>query len=192
MWLRFSSRPQFWTRAHNPVGPQPDWYNIGVTWSRKWSFKMAMTKVTELGYSLTKLPFWLSLWHDIWISWHGGQVWYVLPTMPSIRGLRWCRYSTKKCLPDSHLTFVYVIILSISPIWRIGETNPSTKTFKILFSIVMPTFGKSCQRPWLHGIKKWQKPKLSWIFKQIFQDGSHGTCTRTLGRKNTRKSASFW
>ena len=39
------------------------------------------------------------------------------------------------------------------PIWRIGETNPSTKTSKILFSIVMPAFGKSCRRPWLHGIK---------------------------------------
>ena len=45
-------------------------------------------------------------------------------------------------LPDSHLPFVYVVILSISPIWRIGETNPSTKTFKILFSLVMPTSGK--------------------------------------------------
>ena len=48
---------------------------------------------------------------------------------------------------------IYVVILSISPIWRIGETNPSTKTFKILFSIVMPTFGKSCRRPWLHGLE---------------------------------------
>ena len=61
---------------------------------------------------------------------------------------QWYRYSTEKCLPDSHLTFIYIVILSISPIWRIGETNPSTKTFKILFSIVMPTFGKSCRRPW--------------------------------------------
>ena len=51
--------------------------------------------------------------------------------MPSMRGLRWCRYSTEKCLPYSHLPFVYVIILSISPIWRIGETDPSTKTSKI-------------------------------------------------------------
>ena len=59
--------------------------------------------------------------------------------MPSIRGLRWCRYSTEKCLPDSHLPFVYVVILSISPIWRIGETNPSTKTSRILFSIGMQT-----------------------------------------------------
>ena len=58
-----------------------------------------------------------------------------------------------RCLPDSHLPFVYVVILSISPIWRIGETNPSTKTSKILFSIVMPTFGKSCRRPWLHSLK---------------------------------------
>ena len=73
--------------------------------------------------------------------------------MPSIRGLRWCWYSTEKYLPDSHPPFVYVVILSISSIWSIGETNPSTKTSKILFSMVMPTFGKSCQRPWLHGLK---------------------------------------
>ena len=42
----------------------------GVTWSRKLGFKMA---ATELGYLLTKSPFWLSLWHDISISWHGGK-----------------------------------------------------------------------------------------------------------------------
>ena len=45
------------------------------------------------------------------------------------------------------------LFTSISPSWRIGETNPSTKTSRILFSIVMPTFGKSCRRPWLHGLK---------------------------------------
>ena len=77
---------------------------------------------------------------------------YVLPTMSSIRGPGWCRYSTEKCLPDSHLPFVYVVILSISSIWRIGETNPSGKTFKILLWIVMPTFGKSCQGRRLHGL----------------------------------------
>ena len=37
-----------------------------------------------------------------------------------------------------------------------------------------------------------QKPKPSWILKQIFQDGGHRTCTRTLGGKHTRKSASIW
>ena len=37
-----------------------------------------------------------------------------------------------------------------------------------------------------------QKPKLSLILKQIFQDGGRRTCTRTLGGKHTRKSASFW
>ena len=29
--------------------------------------------------------------------------------MSSIRGPRWCRYLTEKCLPDSHLPFVYVM-----------------------------------------------------------------------------------
>ena len=37
-----------------------------------------------------------------------------------------------------------------------------------------------------------QKPKLSLILKQIFQDGGRRSCTRTLGGKHTRKSASFW
>ena len=52
----------------------------------------------------------------------------------------------------SDLPFVYVIILSKSQLWRIRETNPLGKTSKILFWI-MPTFGKSCHRPWLHGLK---------------------------------------
>ena len=43
---------------------------IHVMWSRKRSFKMV---ATELGYLRTKLSFWLSLWHDISISWHGGK-----------------------------------------------------------------------------------------------------------------------
>ena len=68
-------------------------------------------------------------------------------------GPRWYRYSTKKCLPDSHLPFVYVGILSISPLWRTGETNLLGKTSKILFWIVMATFGKSFHRFWLHGLK---------------------------------------
>ena len=37
-----------------------------------------------------------------------------------------------------------------------------------------------------------QKPKLSWILKQIFQDGDRRTYTRTLGGRHTGKSASFW
>ena len=45
-------------------------WKIGVTWSRKRGFKMV---ATELGYLLTKLSFWLSLWCDITIFWHGGK-----------------------------------------------------------------------------------------------------------------------
>ena len=42
-------------------------WKIGVTWSRKRGFKMA---ATELGYLLTKLSFWLSLWRDInFLAW---------------------------------------------------------------------------------------------------------------------------
>ena len=61
-------------------------------------------------------PFWLKLWNYLSIFCHGGKewlIWYVLPTMSSIRVPRWCRYSTEKCLPESHLPFVYVAILSI-------------------------------------------------------------------------------
>ena len=98
---------------------------------------------------------------------------------------RWCRYLTENCFPDSHLPFVYVVIFSfLSPIWRIWETNLSTITSKILFSIVVPTFRKSCRRPWLHGVKK-NKVKLAGggrtfvqpgcILKQIFRDGGHQT-----------------
>ena len=72
---------------------------------------------------------------------------------PCIRGPRWCQYSTEKCLQGLHLLFVYVVILSISPLWRTGEANPFGKTSKILFWIVMTTFGKSCHRPWLHGLR---------------------------------------
>ena len=60
-------------QAQPDCGPGPEigtGYKIGVTWSRKRSFKMA---AAELGYLLTKSPFWLSLWHDISISWHGSK-----------------------------------------------------------------------------------------------------------------------
>ena len=52
--------------------------------------------------------------------------------------------------------FVY-----ISNLENVRETNPLTKTFKILFWIVMPTFGKSCQGPWLHGLKNQSYCKIS-------------------------------
>ena len=111
-------------------------YNFAVKWDWTRFFKIVETK---LGNLLTKWPFWLSLWHMMIyrsISWHGLmetkelEAWYVLPTLSSIRGARWCRYSAVKCLPDSHLPFVYVVILSISPLWKTGETNPMGKTSK--------------------------------------------------------------
>ena len=147
--------------------------------------------MTELGYLLTKLSFWLSLWHDISISWHGGKESLVcfannaIHPWPQVMPI-FDRKMPPGFTPDIFLRHNFVYISN----WIIGETNASTKTFKILFSIVMPTFGKSCRRPWKTA--RHQKPKLSWIVKQIFQDGSHRTCTRTLGRKHTRKSASFW
>ena len=66
---------------------------------------------------------------------------------------------------------VYVAILPISPFWRIGETNPSAKTFKTLFSIVMPTFGKSCRRPSLHGLKNQSKVGSSSKFSKMAATG---------------------
>ena len=64
---------------HDQVEAQPDHgpgseigtsWKIGVTWSRKRSFKMA---AAEFGYLLTKSSFSPSLWHDISISWHGRK-----------------------------------------------------------------------------------------------------------------------
>ena len=103
--------------------------------------------------------------------------------MSSIHGPGWCRYSTEKCLPDIHLPFVYVVFLSISPIWRIGETNPLGKTSKILFWIVMPTFGKSCHRPWLHGLQ-------SQVSQQCKCPNAHrlSMCLVICGLKNTEFS----
>ena len=110
-----------------------------------WSFKMA---AIELGYLLTKSPFWLSLWHDISISWHGGKEMFCQQCHPSVAS------GDANIRPrNAFRIHTCVVILSIFPIWRIRETNPSTKTSKILFSIVMPTFGKSCRRPWLHSLK---------------------------------------
>ena len=72
------------------------------------------------------------------------------------------------------------------------ETNPSTKTSKLMFQIVMPTLGKSCHRPWLHSPQN-QRPKLlHWIFKQIFQDGCRPTSMQalSLGGKHTQEFGS--
>ena len=66
-------RPVQQVKAQLDCGPGSEigvGWKIGVTWSRKRGFKMA---ATELGYLLTKLSFWLSLWRDISISWHGGK-----------------------------------------------------------------------------------------------------------------------
>ena len=126
---------------------------------------------------------WSIIGHStISISWHGCIrliiSLYVLPTMSSIRDPRWSWYLTEKCLPDSHLPFVYVVILFIFPLWRTGETNSLGKTSKILFWMVMPTFRKSCLRPWLHGLKN--------------QSLVGSSSKLTLGGKHTRESASFW
>ena len=106
---------------------------IGVTWSRERSFKMAATK---LGYLLSKWSFWLSLWHDtMWhiiiLAWRQRIISLVCFASSNVihSWPGWCRYLTEKCLPDSHLPFVYVVILSISPTWKIEETNPSGKNF---------------------------------------------------------------
>ena len=52
------------------------------------------------------------------------------------------------------ICYTSITILSISPLWSTGETHLVTKTSKILFWTVMPSFEKSFQRPWLHGLKK--------------------------------------
>ena len=123
-------------------------WKIGVMWSRKLGFKMA---ATELGYLLTKSHF--GLVYDIYQflgmeakNYKFGV--FCQQCHPSVAtGDADIRPRNASRIHTCHL------FLSISPIWRIRETNPSTKTSSILFSIVMPTFGKSCRRPWLHGLK---------------------------------------
>ena len=52
------------------------------------------------------------------------------------------------------ICYTSITILSISPLWSTGETHLVTKTSKILFwTVIMPSFEKSFQRPWLHGLK---------------------------------------
>ena len=79
IWMTFQTCPlpsfvfRYQVEAQLDYGPGSEirvGWKIGVTWSRKRGFKMA---ANELGYLLTKLSFWRSLWRDITISWHGGK-----------------------------------------------------------------------------------------------------------------------
>ena len=44
--------------------------------------------------------------------------------------------------------------------------RPKLLSSEILFSIVMPTFGKSCRRPWLHGLKNHNDNSLTLARRQ--------------------------
>ena len=77
---------------------------------------------------------------------------------------RWQFFSQLFCL---RCNFVSISILE-----NRGDTSLDP-TFKILFRITKPTFGKSFQGPWLHDLKK--HAKLRWIIEQIFHDGYHPT-----------------
>ena len=94
-----------------------------------------------------------SFCEDTYVTPEGIWSWDWPVIHPWQRWSWWCQYSTEKCIPDSHLPFVYIVILSISPLWRTGDTNSLGKISKILFWIVMPTLRKSCHRPWLQGLK---------------------------------------
>ena len=104
-------------------------WKIGVTCSRKRGFKMV---ATELGYLLTKLSFWLSLWRDISISWHGWKQRIISLVCFANNAIRpWPQVMPifdREMPPGSTPAFVYVAILPISPFWRIRETNPRTCT----------------------------------------------------------------
>ena len=64
-WLRAIDLPLHQVEAQPDCGPGSEigtGWKVGVTWSRKRSFKMA---AAELGYLLTKSSFWPSLWQLI-------------------------------------------------------------------------------------------------------------------------------
>ena len=95
---------------------------------------------------------------------------------------------TKQCLPDSHLPFVYVTILSISLLWRTGESYLSTKNFENIVLDSHANFWEKLSRDLTEQLKK---AKLSWILEQIFQDGCHLTCTRSwVGKRPGNLSVS--
>ena len=72
--------------------------------------------------------------------------------------------------------------------WR----RPNKSLVQNFYNIVFNSYANFREKLSKASTARPQKPKPSWILKQIFQDGGHRTCTRTLGGKHTRKSASFW
>ena len=141
-------------------------WKIGVTWSRKRGFKMAASDTVRTRI-FTHKNHHFGLVYDMIYQFLGMEAknykfgMFGQQCHPSVAsGDADIRPRNASRIHICHLfrrNFVkiqdFYCINSISPIWRIWETNPSTKTFKILLSIVMPTFGKSCRRPWLHGLK---------------------------------------
>ena len=102
-----------------------------------------------------KMTVWLILWHFMLISWHECkeiQVVRVFPTMSSIRGHRWCRHSTERCLQDSHLPFcLFCNFVCISTLKKHWDQSLRQNFDDMAKNSIMSTFGKSCGRPWLHG-----------------------------------------
>ena len=118
-------------RARGLIGVQQEIWSHVVQENRVSRWQRLNSK-----YLLTKWSFWLGLWHDISISWHGGKELYRKYGM-------FCQQCHPSVAPGDadirqriaslflHLPFVYVIILSISPLWRTGETNPLGRTSKM-------------------------------------------------------------
>ena len=65
---------------------------------------------------------------------------YVLLTVSSSHGPRWCWYSLEKFPKDSHLP---IILSSISTLKTQGDQFALDKTLKKTLQIVLPNFGKS-------------------------------------------------
>ena len=91
------------------------------------------------------------------------------------------------------LGFTPAICLQRNVVYISNLENQWDKSFDQNFSnIVFNSHANFQEKLWKALTAESQKPKLSWILKQISQDGGHRTCTRTLGGKRTRKIASFW
>ena len=89
--------------------------------------------------------------------------------------------------------FTPVICLRRNFVYISTLENPGDKSIRQNFENIVLDSHVNFWEKLSQALTAWpQEPNLSWILKQIFQDGGRPTCTRMLGRKHAGKSASFW
>ena len=156
---------------------------------RKLDCKMAATKLENL---LTKLPFWLSLWHRISISWHECKevkkiAWIAIivnhrsPQMMPIFDLE----KPPKFAPTIYLCHNYVSI-SISILLRDQSFRPNfgnivSASHAISFRKSLPRLDCSTSNT-----------MAKWVYSHNFQDGVSPSFTQTFGQKHANEIFSSW